>query len=157
MGRSDERQPSVQNRKAGHLYAIEKELEAGIVLTGTEVKGFRTGQVQISEAFIRFDSQNRLNIYNAHIATYSYGTDANHDPTRTRVLLLKRHENQQVRQALQQKGMTAVPLKMYIKHGLIKLLIGLCKGKNLHDKRQDIKKRLAEREAERAVKNSFRR
>lgn len=149
-----EKSVEILNRKASHRYFILEEFEAGIVLQGTEVKAFRDGLAQISEAFVRLDANGQLWLLNAHISEYRYGTDANHEPARPRKLLLHQKEIQQVRNGLERQGMTAVPLKMYLSHGLVKLKFALCKGKELHDKREALKRAMAKREAERAM--SFR-
>lgn len=145
------RTPEVLNRKARHRYFVLHEMEAGIVLQGTEVKAFRDGRAQISESFVRLDRENVPYLFNGHIEEYSHGTDANHESTRMRRLLLHRSEIVRLRQFLDRDKMTAVPLKMYFSHGLIKIRIGICKGKDLHDKRQDLKRAVEMREAQRAI------
>lgn len=147
------REVRIVNRKARHRYSIDRTFEAGIVLQGTEVKSFRDGQAQIAEAFIRLNSRDEPMLYNAHIPTYRYGTDANHEPLRPRKLLLHRREVAILKQGSQKAGLTIVPLEMYLRRGLIKLSIGLCRGKNLRDKRQDLKRAVEMREAERAIAN----
>lgn len=145
------REVRILNRRAHHRYSIDRTFEAGLVLQGTEVKAFRDGQAQIGEAFIRLNGRDEPVLYNAHIPAYRYGTDANHEPLRPRKLLLHRREISILRQASQKAGLTIIPLEMHFCRGLIKLTIGLGKGKNLRDRRQDLKRAVDLREAERAI------
>jgi SsrA-binding protein len=147
---------AVENRKAGHRYEILERFEAGIVLQGTEIKAIRVGRAQISEAFIRMDRTGRPQLHGAHIDEYSHGTDANHVPTRPRWLLLHRREIDRLRVATEREGMAIVPLRLYFKHGLVKVEIALCKGKLQRDRRQDLRKAVEMREAERAIANRIR-
>lgn len=131
-----------ENRRARHDYFIEDTFEAGIQLTGTEVKSLRMGQASINEAHVGPDG-NEIKLYNAHIAVYPQATDRqNHEPTRARKLLLHRKEINKLNGSVTQKGYTIVPIKLYFNDkGMAKILIGLGKGKKLHDKRDTIKNR----------------
>jgi SsrA-binding protein len=141
----------VFNRKATHRYFILERFEAGLVLRGTEVKSVRAGKAQISEAFVTLDRAGVPHLHNAHIDEYSHGTDANHPPTRPRALLLHGKEVNRLRVAAEREGMAIVPLRLHIRHGLVKVDIALCRGKQLHDKRQDLRHATEMREAERAI------
>ena len=146
----------IRNKKAAHDYIIGDTFEAGIVLQGTEVKSVKLGRAQINEAFVRIDKQGRPVLFNAQIDEYSFGNYANHDTKQQRFLLLHAREIRKVRNAIEKDGYTAIPLKMYVTHGLVKLLFGLCKGKKLYDKRHDLRKRTEMREAERYLSNRCR-
>ncbi|NLK98783.1 SsrA-binding protein SmpB [Defluviitalea saccharophila] len=145
-----------QNKKAHHDYFIEDTYEAGIVLAGTEVKSIRMGKASIKESFIRV-KDGEVFIYNMHINPYEKGNIFNKDPLRTRKLLLHRREINKILGAVTQKGYTLVPLKLYIKGSLVKVLIGVAKGKKLYDKREDIAKKDQRRQAEKdfKVKNLY--
>lgn len=140
-----------QNKKAGFDYYIEETIEAGIVLSGTEIKSIRKGKVQLKDSFILIRNGEAW-ISNMHISTYEQGNIFNHDPVRVRKLLLHKKQIQQLNIDVKRDGYTIVPLKMYIKDGYAKLLIGLGKGKKNYDKRADIKKKEAKRDMARAVK-----
>ena len=148
--------PFVSNSKARHKYTLREKYEAGVVLSGTEVKSIRAGNVQISESFARM-IKNELFLFNVHISEYEHGGDENHSPQRPRKLLLKRKELEKLRTEIEAGGKTVVPLKLYFKEALIKCEVCLCTGKNLRDKRQDLKKRVADREADQALKKSIKR
>jgi SsrA-binding protein len=144
---SDEIKIIATNRKARHDFHIEDTLEAGIVLTGSEVKSLREGKVNLQDAFCRVDG-GEMKLFNCHIAPYSHGSEyTNHDPMRARKLLMHRGEIRTWSKAVEQKGYTIVPLKIYFRNGYAKLEIGLAKGKKLYDKRADI----AEKEAKRRI------
>lgn len=140
------------NRRARHDYFLEEYYEAGIALTGTEIKSVRKGHVQFKEAYIDFIG-NEAFIRDMHIAVYDHGNIFNHDETRLRKLLLHKHEIIKLRRAVQVKGYTVVPTRMYFKDGLAKMEIALARGKDLYDKRQTLKQRDAQREIEKASKN----
>jgi SsrA-binding protein len=140
-----------QNKKAYHDYFIEETYEAGIALVGTEVKSIRQGSGSIKESFIKVNSGEAF-IYNMHINPYDKGNIFNKDPLRTRKLLLHKREINELIGDTAQKGMTIVPLKVYIKGSLIKLEIGLARGKDLHDKRDAIAKKDERRQHEREFK-----
>lgn len=143
--------PLAQNRKASFDYFIEETYEAGIVLKGTEIKSIRAGRVSLKDAHIRI-IDGEAQIINMHIAPYEQGNRFNHDPTRTRKLLLHRHEIDKLFGLIQQKGYAIIPLKLYIKHGFAKVLIGLGKGKKQYDKREDLKQKQMKRDIDRAIK-----
>lgn len=147
--------PLAQNKKASHDYFIEETYEAGIVLQGTEIKSIRAGRVSMKDAHIRI-LNGEAQLINMHIATYEQGNRFNHDPTRSRKLLLHRAQIDKLFGLVQQKGYAIVPLKLYIKNGFAKVLIGLGKGKKLYDKREDLKKKQMKRDIDRAVKDAYR-
>lgn len=128
------------NRKARFDYQIIETYEAGLVLTGSEVKSIRAGQISIKEAFIAFKGEEAF-LQKAHIHVYTASSYNNHEPERLRKLLLHKEELNKIRGKIAEKGLTAVPTKMYFKNGRIKLEIGLGKGKKSHDKRQAIKEK----------------
>lgn len=138
----------IKNKKAYYQYEIEDKLEAGIMLLGTEVKSLRQKQVNIQESYAVFKN-NELFLLNCRIEPYSHGTHANHDPLRTRKLLLHRMELAKMRQKIKIRGYVCMPLSMYFKNGMVKVSLGLGKGKKEHDKRHAIKKRDQQREMER--------
>ncbi|WP_113676113.1 MULTISPECIES: SsrA-binding protein SmpB [Vallitalea] len=142
-----------QNKKARHDYFIEDTYEAGIVLVGTEVKSLRMGKCSIKESFIK-NVDGELFILNMHISPYEKGNIFNKDPLRTRKLLLNRYEINKIQGAVTTKGYTIVPIKVYLKGGLMKMEIGIAKGKKKYDKRQDIAKKDQRREAEKRFKVS---
>ncbi|MFD0556029.1 SsrA-binding protein [Stackebrandtia endophytica] len=138
------------NRRARHDYEILDTYEAGIVLTGTEVKSLRTGRASLADAYADLHN-GELRIHGVHIAEYSHGTWTNHAPRRIRKLLLHRGEIDKLTGKLTESGLTLVPLSMYFKNGWAKIELGLARGKRTYDKRQAIAKRDADREIERAV------
>ncbi len=139
------------NKKAYHDYFIEEKYEAGIALVGTEVKSLRQGQCSVKEAFIRIE-QGEMFIYQMHIPPYEKGNIFNRDPLRVRKLLLHKSEINKLLGKQKEKGYTIVPLQVYFKDSLVKVEIGLARGKKLYDKREDIAKRDMKREAERDFK-----
>ena len=139
------------NRKARHDYHIQESFEAGIVLKGSEIKSIREGKVNLSDAYARPES-GELWLYNCHIASYDAASYNTHEPLRPRKLLLHRKEIDGLTSKVVQKGLTLVPLKLYIKHGVAKVELGVAKGKKVYDKREAIARRDAEREMERALK-----
>ena len=136
------------NRKAGHEYFLLEHFEAGLVLQGTEIKSIRAGQISLAEAYIRVDGREAW-LMDAHIAPYDHAGRFNHEPRRPRKLLLHRSEVRQLWENVRQKGVTIVPLRVYIKEGRAKVEIAIAKGKKLYDKRQTIAKHDSEREMER--------
>ncbi|ADL68729.1 SsrA-binding protein SmpB [Thermoanaerobacterium thermosaccharolyticum] len=140
-----------QNKKASHDYFIDEVYEAGIVLFGTEVKSVRMGKVNLKDSFARIEN-NEVFLYNMHISPYEKGNIFNKDPLRTRKLLLNRREINKLTGYVTQKGYTLVPLRVYLKHGLVKIELAVARGKKLYDKREDIAKRDAKREIERHFK-----
>ena len=141
-----------QNKKANHDYFIEETIEAGIVLLGTEIKSVRKGKVQIKEAFVRIRN-NEAWISNMHISTYEQGNQFNHEPLRSRKLLLHKKQINELIGLSKQDGFSIIPIKMYLKDGFAKVLIGLGKGKKNYDKRDDLRKKEAKRDIERAFKS----
>jgi SsrA-binding protein len=139
------------NRKAYHNYHILDSLEAGIVLTGTEIKSIRAGRVSLGDAYVRPEG-GELWLLNAHVARYEAGSYMSHTPTRPRKLLLHRKEIDNLTSQVQEKGLTLIPLKLYIKDGVAKVAIAPAKGKKLYDKRESIARREAKRKIERAIK-----
>ena len=139
------------NKKAYHDYFIEEKYEAGISLAGTEVKSLRMGKCSIKEAFIRIE-RGEVFVYGMHISPYEKGNIFNKDPLRVRKLLLHRAEINKMEGKIAEKGFTLVPLRVYFKESLVKVEIGVAKGKKLYDKRQDIAKKDMKREAEREFK-----
>ncbi|ADH98645.1 SsrA-binding protein SmpB [Salisediminibacterium selenitireducens] len=144
--------PIAQNKKANHDYHIEETYEAGMVLTGTEIKSIRNRRVNLKDSFARI-SNGEVWLSNMHISPYEQGNRYNHDPVRARKLLLHKKQIDQLIGLTKEKGYTLVPLKIYIKNGVAKVLIGLGKGKKKYDKREDLKRKDAKREVERAFKD----
>jgi SsrA-binding protein len=145
----------VTNRKARHDYHIEETYEAGIVLTGTEVKSLRDGRGNLKDSYAMINN-GEIFLYNMHISAYDQGNRFNHDPTRTRKLLMHKREILRLLGYVKEKGYAIVPLRVYInERGRVKVELALAKGKKLYDKRQDIAKRDAERELRRAFKDSI--
>lgn len=140
-----------QNKKAYHDYFVEDTYEAGIVLVGCEVKSIRLGAINLRDSFVIIKN-GEVFMIGAHISPYKMGSYNNVDPRRTRKLLLNRSEINKLRGKVEQKGYTLVPLKVYFKDALVKVQIGLCKGKELHDKRQAIKEKENDRNLRRAMK-----
>ena len=139
------------NKKAFHDYFIEEKYEAGISLAGTEVKSLRQGKCSIKESFIRIE-KGEVFIYGMHISPYEKGNIFNKDPLRVKKLLLHKYEINKMAGKIAQKGYTLVPLQVYFRGSLVKVEIGLAKGKKLYDKRQDIAKKDQKREAEKEFK-----
>jgi SsrA-binding protein len=141
-----------KNRKAYFEYFLLEHFEAGISLLGSEIKSIRAGQVSLSESYIRIDGGKEAWLVNAHIAPYELANRFNHDPLRERRLLLNKREIKTLWDAVRQKGVTVIPVQMYLKDGLAKVEIASAKGKKLYDKRDAIAKREAERETSRREK-----
>ena len=135
-----------ENRSAGHDYYLSDRFEAGLVLTGTEVKAARDGKVQLKESFAEVTG-NEAWLVDAHISQYSHGNIMNHEPTRRRKLLLHREEIDRLLGKTREKGLTLVPTKLYLKNGRIKLEVAVGKGKKLHDKRESAREREMDAEA----------
>jgi len=146
------RYKEVRNSKALHDYFVEEKFEAGISLKGTEVKSIRAGKVQINDAFGRFE-KGELWLHNVHIDEYAFGNINNHAARRTRKLLLHRHQIRKIGQALKVGGLALVPLRMYFKEALVKVEIALCSGKKLYDKRETLKRKVEERDIDKAMKS----
>jgi SsrA-binding protein len=140
-----------RNRRARHDYAIEDVFEAGLVLTGTEVKSLRAGRASLTDGF-GLVSDGEVWLHNVHIPEYTLGTWTNHTPTRTRKLLLHRGEIERLIRKTTEQGLTLVPLSLYFKDGKVKVELAVARGKRSYDKRQDLAKRDAVREVERALR-----
>ncbi|GAB4483587.1 MAG: SsrA-binding protein SmpB [Thermodesulfovibrionales bacterium] len=140
-----------QNRKAFHDYQFEEQFEAGMVLTGTEVKSLRDGKANLKDSYVIVKNGEAF-LLNCHISPYSHGNIMNHDPLRTRKLLLHKKEIEKLQGKAMQKGYSLIPLKIYFKDGRAKVEIGIGRGKRQYEKRESIKKREADREIERAMK-----
>lgn len=140
-----------QNKKATHDYFIEETFEAGIVLTGTEIKSIRAGKVNLKDSFARI-SNGEAFIINMHISPFEHGNRFNHEPTRTRKLLLNKKEIDKLIGLTKEKGYSLVPLRLYLNNGFAKIDIALAKGKKLYDKRDTIAKRDADRQIARALR-----
>ena len=139
----------IKNKKAYFDYYIDRDLEAGLVLTGTEIKSIRKGSADIKDCYIRVRN-NEAFIINMYIAKYEEGNRFNHEERRSRKLLLHKKEIIKLKDESDREGYTIIPLKLYIKNGKAKLLIGVCKGKHLYDKRQSLKEKDLEKEAKRS-------
>jgi len=156
MPKKQEETVVATNRKAFHDYAIEERMEAGIVLQGTEVKSLREGRINLRDSFASVD-KGVVRLHNCHISPYSHGNIMNHNPLRTRTLLLHKKEIQKLIGQTQQKGLTLVPLRIYFSpRGHAKVEIALAKGKKEYDRRETMKTREAGREMERAMKDGKR-
>lgn len=143
-----------ENRKARHEYFIIDTYEAGIKLTGTEIKSIRAHRVNINDSYVQI-KDNKPIIINMNIAKYDFGNIFNHDETRSRELLLHKHEILKLAQKIKLEGATLVPLKLYFKGSLCKVEVALCKGKNQADKRETLKERDAKRHMEKIYKNKY--
>lgn len=152
MTATDGRKVIARNKKALHQFEVLETFEAGLVLTGPEVKSVRAGRVSLTEAFARIQD-GEVWLHGLHISPYEPATRWNSDPTRPRKLLLNRREIRRLIGAVSEKGLTLVPLDLYFRRGLAKTTLALARGKKLHDKRETIKEREARRDVERAFKN----
>ena len=137
------------NKKARHFYEILGTMEAGIALTGSEVKSLRAGKVNFKDSYVKFTGNFEAFVSGLHISPYENAGYAQHEPERDRKLLLHEHEIRAWKAKVEQKGLTVVPLKLYLKRGRVKLEIGLARGKNVHDRRDTLKERDLDREAQR--------
>ncbi len=145
----------LKNRSAFFEYHISDTYEAGIVLQGTEVKSIMDGRIQLKESYVTI-KDNEVWLFNAHISPYSHGNRENHNPMRTRKLLLHRREIERLEKEIMQKGMTLVVTQIYWKNGRIKFEIGVAKGKKLYDKRETLKGKTIEKETRAQMKEGFR-
>jgi SsrA-binding protein len=143
-----------KNPTAYHNYDITDKIEAGIVLSGTEIKSIRNGKVNIKDTYVNIKN-GEVFVYGMHISPYEFGNRYNLDPLRTRKLLLNRREIDKLYGLIQQKSMSLVPISMYFKGNKVKLEIGIGKGKKLYDKREDLAKKDAEMKIQRALKNNY--
>jgi SsrA-binding protein len=155
MTESKEDTTVATNRKAFHDYFVEETIEAGMSLTGTEVKSLRLGLANLADSYVLVRNEEAL-LFNANISPYPHGNIMNHEPLRTRKLLLHKEEIRKLLGKMTQKGYTLIPLKIYFVRGKAKVLIGLAKGKKAHDKRDTIKEKESKRELERMVKERSR-
>lgn len=142
------------NRKARHDYHVHETFEAGIALTGTEVKSIRAGKVNLKDSFCRIEN-GELFLYQVHISPYEQGNQFNHEPERTRKLLMHRSEITKLLGQVREKGYSLVPLNLHFTRGMVKVTLGLVTGKKLYDKRQDMAERDAKRDISRRVKEQF--
>jgi SsrA-binding protein len=140
-----------QNKKAYHDYFIEETYEAGIALQGTEVKSLRLGKGNLKDSYVQVEEGEAF-LHNTHISPYPQAHQFNHEPERVRKLLLHKMEIRRLTGKTRERGYTLVPLKMYLKHGKVKVEVGLAKGKTQYDKRENLKKRSADREIEKVMK-----
>jgi SsrA-binding protein len=143
---------AVQNRRARFDYHLGDAYEAGLMLTGTEVKSLRNGKGSLAEAWVKIDEHGEAWLMQAHIPEYDFGNRNNHDPVRPRKLLLHRHELERIGKAAREKGVALVPTRIHFRNGRAKLEFAIGKGKNVADKRRDMAKKDAKREIERALK-----
>lgn len=144
------------NKKAFHDYFILEKFEAGVVLTGTEVKALREGRANLVDSYVIVKGGEAF-LLNTHVSPYAHGNRENHDPTRTRKLLLHRKEIDELSEQITHKGLTVVPLRLFFKQGKVKVEIGVARGKKLHDKRDTEKQKEADRERSAAMKEFVRR
>ena len=140
-----------QNKKAGHDYFIEDTFEAGLVLQGTEIKSIRAGKVNLRDSFVRIE-RNEAFVHNMHISHYEQGNRFNHDPLRTRKLLLHKEQIGRLAGLVSREGYTLVPLSLYLKNGRVKVALGICKGKKNYDKRDSMLEKAHKRDIERQMK-----
>lgn len=152
--KSTDRFKEIRNAKVFHDYFVDETFEAGIVLTGTEVKSIREGRAQLSDAFVRIRN-GRVILYHAHIAEYSFGNFFNHEPYRPRTLLLHKKQILKLEHEVQSTGRTLIPLRMYFQKALVKVELGLCRGKKLYDKRETLKEKEHQRETQRAMRQAY--
>ncbi len=144
-----------QNKRAFHDYQVLEKIQAGISLTGTEVKSCRNAGMSLAQAYVAIDAKGSAQLIGSNIAPYAMGSYNNHAPTRQRQLLLHKKEIRKLKRATEAKGLTIIPLDAYFDdRGHIKLNIGLCRGKNLQDKREALKEQMDKREVERAIKGA---
>lgn len=141
-----------ENRKARHHYTISDQYEAGIVLVGSEVKSIRSGQVNLKDSYARFSDAGELFVHQVHINPYKYAYNDNHDPLRKRKLLLNKSEIRKLKNKVNEKGFSIIPLSLYFKGSKIKMKIGIAKGKNLYDKRHALKEKDSNMQVHRANK-----
>ncbi|MDQ3633705.1 MAG: SsrA-binding protein SmpB [Acidobacteriota bacterium] len=145
----------VNNRNAFHEYHISDKFEAGIVLQGTEVKSIMQGRIQLKESYVAI-KDDEIWLFNAHVSPYKHGNINNHEPLRTRKLLLKRREIEKLKKETELKGMTLVVTKVYWNNGRIKFEVGVAKGKKLYDKRETLKQKTVDKETNKQLKDAFR-
>jgi SsrA-binding protein len=152
MSKSKDGKALAQNRKAYHDYFIEETYEAGVVLSGTEIKSIRRGSANLRDAYAQINN-GEVWLLNMHVSPYEQGNRFNHEPLRPRKLLLHKSEIAKLVGAVKEEGFTLVPTKLYLRNGFCKVEVGLAKGKKQYDKRQDIKKKDAQRDIQRALRD----
>jgi SsrA-binding protein len=140
------------NRRARYEYSVDETLECGIELQGTEVKSIKSGQFSFRDAYAKIEND-ELWLVSFHVTPYAFGNIYNHDPDRPRKLLVHRDEIKRLRRKVEEKGLTLIPMRFYLKRGLVKVALGVCRGKKMYDKREDIKKRDQRRDAEREMRD----
>lgn len=143
-----------KNKKARFLYYVDESLECGIALQGTEVKAMRNGMFSFTDTYAKIENDELL-LLSFHISPYKFGNMFNHDPDRIRKLLVHKAEIKKLRRKVDQKGFTLIPLKFYLKNGIIKMELGICKGKDLKDKRNTIKDRDSKRDSAREMRERY--
>ena len=152
---SDASKIIAKNKRARHDYHVVDTVEAGVVLKGTEVKSIRQGKVQLVDSYVKVE-RGELFLYGAHISPYEQGNRFNVDPRRVRKLLVHKIEIARLERQVMEKGMALIPLSVYLRRGRVKVEIGVCRGKKTYDKRETIRRRDAERDAERALRRGAR-
>lgn len=145
------------NRRARHRYHVDERLECGIALRGTEVKSFKSGQFSFTDSYARISEAGELFLVGLHVTPYAFGNQFNHEPTRVRRLLAHRGEISRLRRRVSERGLTLIPLRFYLKRGMVKVELGICRGKKTFDKREDIKRRDLARDLDRQVRSGQRR
>ncbi len=141
----------LRNKKATYLYTVKDRLECGIELRGTEVKSMKAGKFSFTDSYAKIEN-NELWLVGLHVSLYAHGNINNHNPDRTRKLLAHKDEIKRLRRKVDEKGLTLVPLRFYLKHGIVKLELGVCKGKKEFDRRDEIKRKDQKRDAERDLR-----
>ncbi len=147
------KEPTILNRKASHNYFVEERFETGIVLRGSEVKSIREGNISLSEAWVDISEKQELWLVGAHVNEYKQANQFNHVPAQKRKLLAHRHEILKMKKAMELKGYTLIPLKLYFKDRFAKIEVGICRGKDNRDRRDDLIARDSKREIDRIVKH----
>ncbi|MDP3279079.1 MAG: SsrA-binding protein SmpB [Deltaproteobacteria bacterium] len=142
----------VENRRARAKYTVEELMEVGVVLVGSEVKSIRAAKIEVADAWVHVSSQGQLHLLNAYVAPYTFATAYKHEPKRVRTLLAHRKEITKLEAKIKAKGFTVIPMRVYLKEGRIKIELGLCKGKDGADRRQEIKERESIRETRAVLK-----
>jgi len=145
--------PTIQNRKALHSYSVEDRFEVGIVLKGSEIKSIRAGNISLNEAWVDISDKNELWLVSAHIQEFRQASQFNHLPAERRKLLAHAHEIQKMKKAMELKGYTLIPLRLLFKNRYAKIEVGICKGKDNRDRRNDLMERESKREVARIVKH----
>lgn len=145
------------NRRARHRFHVDERLECGIALRGTEVKSVKSGQFSFTDSYARISDGGELLLVGLHVTPYAFGNQFNHEPTRVRRLLAHRGEIRRLHRRVRERGLTLIPLRFYLKRGMVKVELGICRGKKTYDKREDIKRRDLARDLDRQVRSGQRR